>query len=381
MGARRRAARCRLPPRSSRRCGWPRGCVPQTALLLVASGGVLWMGRYQALAALQVFVLPARRTLPAAFPPLRGCRMPLAVRRLAGPYGGPGWRQPGPPQPGFPEDVPDPMALMRQMLSGEAPPGSRGMPGGFPNMPGGMPAGFSARGLLFGAFKDFLLGRQARPTTDSFITNRVPVLQTVKRPIMIAFFAYCLYNGWVGRFGFLQGALGSSYFDMLAVPLRVLPTSPLYGLAYFYAQMWLDLGLKAMGFLINLARGKAKIPSPKAFMQQIEDMAQQPGGARNPWAGAAGGAEPWGQATSGAASPFAQPSSGSPWDALVTPPHAQPAGMPTAPTTPLQVPPLQTHPLQAQPPSAPVPAAKPVASRRPSSKPPPVIDADVTFLD
>jgi len=274
------------------------------------------------------------------------------------------------------------------MLSGQVPPGGQGAPGSLGSMfgKGGFGGAPGAAGAdPFGSLLGGGLGKQGAPkkSTDAFITDRIPALQKIRRPVMVAFFAYCLYKGWVGRFGFLQGAFSSSYLDMLAVPLRVQPWSPFYQCAYFQSQIMVDTAARLSGFLINVARGKTKIPSIADMKSKFEDLKnlQPPAGGASPFGarGPAAGASPWGAAAGG----------GSPWADLAdaaTPSYGQPGGMPTAPTTPLQVPPLQSHPLHGQPPPPPEPstpssAAKPVQSRPPSRTPPPVIDADVTFLD
>jgi len=278
----------------------------------------------------------------------------------------PGGRPPPPGQSGT-EEVPDPVTLLQQMLRGEA--AGRGpAAGGFPGMPGAGPGGApvdplaamlgSGLGGGFGGLGGGLGGKK-KQTTDSFITDRIRILQKVKRPVMVLFFAYCWHKGWVGQWGFFQGALGSSYLDMLAVPLRVLPRSPMVGCAFFQAQLLVDYAAKGTGFLINLARGKTKIPTFSDLQQKLQSM--QPPLQQQP-----GAASPWGaQATAGY--PFGA-NQASPWT-------AQPSSMPTAPTTPLQVPPLQGQPFQAPPPPPPEP------KRPPPRNPPPVIDADVTFLD
>merc|ERR1740121_896476 len=171
--------------------------------------------------------------------------------------------------------------------------GAGGMPGGMPGAQGaaGMPGGFP--GLFGGAGA----GGEKKKATDAFFTDRLPLLQKIKRPVLVAFFAYCFYMGWIGRFGFLQGAMSGSYFDMLAVPLRVRPESPIQGKAFFVTQIWVDSGSRLLGFLINLARGKAKTPT-------LQDLIPKPpgaGGAANPFGGA--GASPFG-AAAGGAGPF-----------------------------------------------------------------------------
>jgi len=351
----------------SRWCSWPRGFAGLVALFVAGLGGIsALVAARQGVACHPVgFAQPGhwleRRTW-VHYVLQRGCvrgaRLQSSSLAATDKGRGPGH------SPQLEEDVSDPVALLRQMLSGEGL-SNNSFPGGFPSIPGGAPGGAATDPLtsLLGGF-----GKQAGPkkTTDGFFVNRVPVLQKVKRPIMVVFFAYCLYKGWVGRFGFLQGCFGSSYFDMLAVPLRVLPNSPFYQCAFFQSQIVVDTTAKLSGWLINVMRGKAKIPSPrdlKAKLEEMQNLRQQPLGASSLWEQAA------------ATSPS--------WDATAMPPAAGPPSMPTAPTTPLQAAPLQAHPMQAPLVQEAVPdsAAQPVNSRAPSRTPPPVVDADVTFLD
>jgi len=227
-------------------------------------------------------------------------------------------------------------------------PGAGGMPGGLP-------------GLFGGA------GGEKKKATDAWFTDRLPVLQKIKRPVLVAFFAYCFYQGWIGRYGLLQGAMSSSYFDMLAVPLRIRPESPLEGKAFFMTQIWVDSGSKLLGFLINLARGKAKIPTLQDFIPKPPTGgadAANPFGA-NPFGGA--GANPFGGA---GASPFG---GADPFDVSGGVPSS-PLNMPTARTTATPPPPPPSVV------STPPPAAPP-GQGPPSRSAPPVVDADVTFLD
>ena len=102
----------------------------------------------------------------------------------------------------------------------------------------------------------FAQSSRSPPPTDTFLIKRFPVLESLKRVILPSFFLYCFARSWIGRFGLLQGLVAKSYFDMLVVPLRVLPQSPLCGRAFVVAQSFLNMGLRAVGFLINLVRGK-----------------------------------------------------------------------------------------------------------------------------
>jgi len=271
-------------------------------------------------------------------------------------------------------------ALLQQLLGGAGAPGvsgAAGGPGAFPGMfggmpgaggaaggmpgmggpgatPGGVPGGMGMLGSMFGG------GGAKKKASDSFFTDKLPFLQMIKRPVIVAFFAYCFYRGWIGRYGLLQGAMSSSYFDMLGVPLRVLPQSPIAGKAFFMTQIWADSGCRAVGFLINLARGKAKIPTLKDLMPQPPTGGGM-GGADTglpPWmAGAAGGG---GAAGMPGASPFGMPS---------------PSAMPTARTIP-------TPPPRAPTPPQPPPGAGQGGPQGGQSRAPPtVVDVDVTFLD
>jgi len=252
----------------------------------------------------------------------------------------------------------DAMKLFQQMLSGEMPPGAAAGPaGGFGGASGGPNAADPLAALLGGGG----LGGKKAKATDAFFTDRIPLLQKVKRPVLIAFFAYCFYRGWIGRFGLLQGCISGSYFSMLAVPVRVDPRSPFCGRPFFVSQLWVDYATKALGFLINLARGKAKIPTISDLKEKFEKMQQmqsmppqqqdQPfGGPDSPW----------------------NPASTEPYDVTAAAPS-----MPTAPTTTVHAQPLQSGlPFQV------VPQEDPVPPRPPTNRqPPPVVDADVRFLD
>eukprot|EP00913_Durusdinium_trenchii_P006503 g6111.t1 len=106
----------------------------------------------------------------------------------------------------------------------------------------------------------------------------------IKRPVLIAFFAFCFYRGWVGRWGLIFGCMAGSYFDMLAVPLRVSERSPFTGRAYVMTQIYVDYFFKLVGYIINVAKGKAKFPP------DFSKMLTPPGGAagQNPFAPGAG---------------------------------------------------------------------------------------------
>merc|ERR1712129_70653 len=114
----------------------------------------------------------------------------------------------------------------------------------------------------------------------------------------------------------------------------------------------------ALGFLINLARGKTsirdKIAEFKEKMEQVQSTAQQ---------------QQQDQTFGG---------SDSPWNPAPTEQYAPAAAsMPTAPTTTVSAQPFQSGlPFQAVPQEEPEPP-RPATSRQP----PPVVDADVLFLD
>jgi len=127
--------------------------------------------------------------------------------------------------------------------------GALGEPGAGAAGPDGG-AGMEGLSALLGA------GGGQKKASDAFFTDRLPLLQKVKRPLLAAFFGFAFRRGWVGWCGFLQGLMSGSYFNVLAVPLRVLPESPLYGRAFFVAQVWVDSGFGLLGFLLNWARGK-----------------------------------------------------------------------------------------------------------------------------
>jgi len=254
----------------------------------------------------------------------------------------------------------DAMKLFQQMLSGEAPPGAAAGPaGGFGGASGGQNAADPLAALLGGGG---LGGKKKQKATDAFFTDRIPILQKVKRPILICFFAYCFYRGWIGRWGLAQGCISNSYFAMLAVPARVDPRSPFCGRPFFVAQLWVDYATKALGFLINLARGKTKIPTMADLKAKLEQ--QQAPMQSDPL-------QQQDQSFGGM---------GSPWNPASTQPYAPAApGMPTAPTTTVMAEPLQSGlPFQAVPQEDPAPPPPRPPSPR---QPPPVVDAEVRFLD
>jgi len=254
----------------------------------------------------------------------------------------------------------DAMKLFQQMLSGEVPPGAAaGQPGGFGGASGGPSAADPLAALLGGGLGGGLGNQKKATATDAFFTDRIPLVQKVKRPVLIAFFAYCFYRGWVGRFGLIQGCISNSYFAMLAVPVRVDPRSPFCGRPFFVSQLWVDYATKALGFLINWARGKTSIAATisefKEKFDQMQSTAQQ---------------QPQD-------SPFGGPRS--PWNVKPTETYAAAApSMPTAPTTTVAAEPLHAGlPFQAVPLEEDPAPARPPTSRQP----PPVVDADVRFLD
>jgi len=260
------------------------------------------------------------------------------------------------------------MELMKQLLGGD-----------FSTPPGG--AGQAGMENPFATLMGAGAGQPKKKASDSFFTDKFPLLQKMKRPVLVAFFLYCFHRGWVGRWGLLSGMMASSYFDMLAVPLRVLDKSPFRGRAYIVTQIYVDYLFKLTGYLINVAKGKAKFPP------DFSQMFTPPGGAAGANPFGAPGANPFGAPGS---NPFADLGGSNPFDiggmADVAPPGGpyqappvQPTDMPTAPTVRTATPtpsPAAARPVQmsAEPPASP---PKPPPSRNP----PPVIDADVVFLD
>lgn len=286
-------------------------------------------------------------------------RLPRTLRPVQGGRNGFQQGQPGssgnpyaaPGQPGGPMGNEDPMKQLMQLLGGQVPPGTTGA-GGMPGMGG--PGGDSFMSMLMGGaggagggagglgggFGGLGGGQQKKPS-DAFFTERFPVLQKAKLVVLPLFFAFCYYRGWVGTYGLIQGAMSKSYYDMLAVPLRIMPQSPLYEKAFFITQMWCDLGFRAVGFLINLARGKAKLELPK--------MPPMP-----PQQGNFGGMPPPPPMSSTPGSTASTTTSSGPYYSGSSP--ASPSGR-----TPGR--------------------GGPSGTGRPGGSEPPIIDADVTFLN
>jgi len=234
----------------------------------------------------------------------------------------------------------------------------------------------------------------------------------VKRPVMALFFGYCFWRGWVGRCGLVQGLFASSYLDMLAVPLRTLPGSPLHGKAYFYASYWVDSGARLTRFLWNCARGKAKFPTSiqdltgmmmpgmagSSGMPGMPGMAGTPGSpGASPWA-AADGAPDLGAFGNLFGDLAAEPTLGAmptaPTVAPVTSPMATMASTPMASTAPTataaSTPMASTAPTATASPvlpmaeavtEAPAPVDAASIPPPPPRKAPTVIDVDVAFLD
>lgn len=265
------------------------------------------------------------------------------------------------------------MDLFKQLMSGEV----AGQPGvggqGFGGTPGaggaaGMPANPLAALLGGGA------GGKKKETTDGWFTQRIPLLQKLKRPVLIAFFAYSFSRGWVGKWGAIFGGLtAGSYFDMLAVPMRVLPQSPSYGKAYFVAQIYVQYFFQLLGYVINVAKGKSKFPPDfsKMFTPPGAAGAAGAAGTENPFGAGGLGQNPFGgaQGSGGLEGLESLFGSAAPTAAAVDTAPVGPASMPTAPT--VGPPPVQpTMPTQ-------MPASTPPPPRTAA----PVIDADVTFLD
>lgn len=266
--------------------------------------------------------------------------------------------QPG--APGQPPPLPDdPMLLLQQLLGGNAAGGTGGMSELFGGAaaPGAAGAGGGAPSLFGGGGK----------STDALITDRLPVLQQLRRPILVAFFIFCFYKGWVGRWGLVQGSMSKSYFDMLAVPLRTHRRSPWVGKSFVVAQFWVDASIRLSGFLLKLARGKAKIPT----LQDFVPMPLAGGGLGGLGGGAGGLGGGFGGGASGLGGGGLADLQNSPlWAALSGMGNGELpnfGGMPpTAGTRTWQGPPQPPGPHD-------------VGPARPSS--PPVIDAEVTFLD
>lgn len=258
----------------------------------------------------------------------------------------------------------DPMAIFKQLMSGEMA-GQQGVQG-FGGKPGaaGMPENPMAA-LLGGG------GGKKKQTTDGWFMQRIPLLQKLKRPVLIAFFAYSFSRGWVGKWGALFGCMASSYFDMLAVPMRVLPQSPSYDKAYFVAQIYVQYFFQIVGYVINVAKGKSKFPPDFSKMFMPPGAGAGAAGKENPFGAEGLGQNPFGAQGSGGLEGLeslfgaAAPTTA----AADTGPASGPASMPTAPTV-------------GPPPVQPVtPTSMPASTPPPPRKAPPVIDADVTFLD
>jgi len=246
---------------------------------------------------------------------------------------------------------------------------------GAPGSAGAMENPFAA--MLGGAGA----GQPPKKTSDMWFLNKFPVLKRIKRPVLVAFFAFCFYRGWVGRWGLIFGCMAGSYFDMLAVPLRVSDRSPFTGRAYVMTQIYVDYFFKLLGYIINVAKGKAKFPPD---FSKMLNPAGAPGAGANPFAP---GANPFAAGGKGE-NPFdmMKPFDISPVDEYQTPP-VQPTDMPTAPTvgSPPKPSPVPTMASQKAPPGV-TPLTvdvEPVTEKKSTSarNRPPVVDADVTFLD
>mmetsp|Transcript_51000 Transcript_51000/g.90674 ORF Transcript_51000/g.90674 Transcript_51000/m.90674 type:complete len:641 (+) Transcript_51000:67-1989(+) len=111
-------------------------------------------------------------------------------------------------------------------------------------------------------------GNEASGPSDRFITDRLPVLQKIKPVLMPVFFIYCLQKGWIGRWGLFFAIFSRSYFDTLAVPLRVLPDSPLQGQAFLISQAWLNIFFSACNYGFRVATGKT---SPAESLRRIKN--------------------------------------------------------------------------------------------------------------
>lgn len=257
-------------------------------------------------------------------------------------------------------------AELFKMMSGDMP--AAGAPGGgaaganpFGPGPGGDPNADPLAALLKGMGGGAGPGGQAPPpqkATDAFFTDRLPVLQRVKKVVLPAFFLFCFWRGYIGRWGLFMGCFSKSYFDMLAVPLRVLPESPLVDRPYITCQVYVDLGARVLGYFINLARGKAKFPPEMPGMGGLP--MKFPGAVQN---GAAAEASP----------PMP---AGAPWLSWEdqAPPTTLPPPAPTVPVMAASVP-------MAKPPSPSPPTPSRPGTGPPSRTPPTIVDADVTFLD
>eukprot|EP00929_Paragymnodinium_shiwhaense_P090795 TRINITY_DN50903_c0_g1_i1.p1 TRINITY_DN50903_c0_g1~~TRINITY_DN50903_c0_g1_i1.p1 ORF type:complete len:330 (-),score=59.84 TRINITY_DN50903_c0_g1_i1:28-885(-) len=109
---------------------------------------------------------------------------------------------------------------------------------------------------LFGAGDSNTTATPPPPPTDKFITDRFPLLQTYKVPLMAALHAFAFYMGWVGQWGMVFGVQARSYFDLLAIPLRVFPSSPWCGSPLVVTQFYANLILfRLPKFLKRVADG------------------------------------------------------------------------------------------------------------------------------
>lgn len=223
-------------------------------------------------------------------------------------------------------------------------------------------------------------GQPPKKTSDTWFLNKLPVLKRIKRPVLIAFFAFCFYRGWVGRWGFVFGCMAGSYFDMLAVPLRVSDRSPFTGRAYVMTQIYVDYFFKLIGYIINVAKGKAKFPPD--FSKMLTPPAAGAGAGTNPFAP---GANPFAAAGGKPGeNPFdmTNPFDVSPVEQYQSPP-VQPTDMPTAPTVGSPPPARKVTQEASTTPMAPLTVEQVPSEKKspPARSRPPVVDADVTFLD
>eukprot|EP00435_Cladocopium_sp_Y103_P048284 s172_g14.t1 len=234
-------------------------------------------------------------------------------------------------------------------------------------------------------------GQPPKKTSDTWFLNKLPVLKRIKRPVLIAFFAFCFYRGWVGRWGFVFGCMAGSYFDMLAVPLRVSDRSPFTGRAYVMTQIYVDYFFKLIGYIINVAKGKAKFPPD--FSKMLTPPAAGAGAGTNPFAPganpfAAAGGKPgenpfaWRLKAVTGANDMTNPFDVSPVEQYQSPP-VQPTDMPTAPTVGSPPPARKVTQEASTTPMAPLTVEQVPSEKKspPARSRPPVVDADVTFLD
>lgn len=152
---------------------------------------------------------------------------------------------------------------------------SQAMPSLFGGM-AGAPGANESNGMasMFGAPQN---------TTDQFLLDRFPVLKKPKRIILITFFWYCLSQGWISRWGFVFGAfLTRSYFDMLAMPLRLFPTlgHPSLGFSVnnwmwdkpiYFTQIIVQYAFQLTGMMIMLARGQNPFENMMAGVKQSQE--------------------------------------------------------------------------------------------------------------